>query len=81
MLKAIHAQEDAQAAKIKAASVADKLETMKLYKAAEKVLEGIDETLIYHDFPREHHRHRVHFPLQFRDHSVFDRRPIQSCSF
>ena len=57
MLKAIHAQEDAQAAKIKAASVADKLETMKLYKAAEKVLEGIDETLIYHDFPREHHRH------------------------
>jgi transposase-like protein len=57
MLKAIHAQEDAGAARIKAASVAEKLETMKLYKAAEKVLEGIDETLIYHDFPREHHRH------------------------
>lgn len=57
MLKAIHAQEDAQAAKIKAASVAEKLETMKLYKAAEKVRQGIDETLSYHDFPREHHRH------------------------
>ena len=57
MLKAIHAQEDAGAAKIKAAAVAEKLETMKLYKAAEKVMEGIDETLSYHDFPREHHRH------------------------
>jgi transposase-like protein len=57
MLKAIHAQEDAGAAKIKAASVADKLETMKLCKAAEQVRQGIDETLSYHDFPREHHRH------------------------
>ena len=57
MLKAIHAQEDAQAARIKAASVAEKLETMKLYKAAEQVRQGIDETLSYHDFPREHHRH------------------------
>ena len=57
MLKAIHAQEDAGAAKIKAAAVAEKLETMKLYKAAEKVRQGIDETLSYHDFPREHHRH------------------------
>lgn len=57
MLKAIHAQEDAGAAKIKAAAVAEKLETMKLYKAAEKVRQGIDETLSYYDFPREHHRH------------------------
>lgn len=57
MLKAIHAQEDAHAARIKAASVAEKLETMKLYKAAEQVRHGIDETLSYHDFPREHHRH------------------------
>ena len=57
MLKAIHAQEDAGAARIKAAAVAEKLETMKLYKAAEKVRQGINETLSYHDFPREHHRH------------------------
>ena len=57
MLKAIHAQEDAQAARIKADAVVDKLEAMKLYKAAEKVRDGIDETLSYHDFPREHHRH------------------------
>jgi len=57
MLKAIHAQEDAAAARDKAAAVATKLEAMKLHKAAEKVLDGIDETLSYHDFPREHHRH------------------------
>ena len=57
MLKAIHAQEDAEAARDKAAAVAAKLEAMKLYKAAQKVRDGIDETLSYHDFPREHHRH------------------------
>ena len=57
MLKAIHAQEDAEAARDKAAAVAAKLKSMKLYKAAEKICEGIDETLSYHDFPREHHRH------------------------
>ena len=57
MLKAIHFQEDKQAAKDKSQAVVVKLETMKLYKAAEKVREGIDETLSYHYFPREHHRH------------------------
>lgn len=57
MLKAIHAQEDAEAAREKAAAVAQKLDAMKLCKAAEKVRDGIDETLSYHEFPREHHRH------------------------
>ncbi|MFW6152061.1 MAG: IS256 family transposase [Verrucomicrobiota bacterium] len=57
MLKAIHAQEDKQAAREKAEKVADKLEAMKLNKAARRVREGIDETLSYRDFPREHHRH------------------------
>ena len=57
MLKAIHAQEDKQAARIKADAVVEKLMGMKLHKAAEKVRDGIDETLSYHDFPREHHRH------------------------
>ena len=57
MLKAIHAQEDKKAAREKAEAVVQKLKDMKLSKAAEKVLEGIDETLSYHDFPREHHRH------------------------
>lgn len=57
MLKAIHAQEDAEAARQKAAAVVDKLEAMKLSKAAQVVREGADETLTYFGFPREHHRH------------------------
>lgn len=57
MLKAIHAQEGLKEAREKAATVADKLDTMKLYKAAEKVRNGIDETLSYYAFPAEHKRH------------------------
>lgn len=57
MLKAIHAQEDAEAAKDKAQAVVEKLKGMKLSRAADKVAEGIDETLAYYGFPREHHRH------------------------
>lgn len=57
MLKAIHAQEDASAARTKASAVIDKLKIMKLHNAAEKVQEGVDETLSYFGFPREHHRH------------------------
>ena len=57
MLKAIHAQEDAKAAMEKAKAVAEKLEDMKLFKAAEKVREGIDQTVVYYSFPSEHHRH------------------------
>ena len=41
----------------KAELVAQKLEDMKLPKAAQRVREGVEETLTYHDFPREHHRH------------------------
>lgn len=54
MLKAIHAQEDKNAALEKAAAVVEKLRTMKLNKAAKKVEEGIRETLTYMDFPIEH---------------------------
>lgn len=57
MLKAIHAQEDAEAARIKAQAVVDKLTDMRLSKAAEAVGEGVNETLSYFSFPREHHRH------------------------
>ena len=57
MLKAIHAQEDAEAARVKAEAVIEKLDGMKLPKAAEKVREGVAETLSYYDFPREHRRH------------------------
>jgi len=57
MLKAIHAQEGVEEARDKAVAVADKLEKMKLYKAAEKIRDSIDETLRYYDFPTEHRRH------------------------
>jgi len=55
MLKAIHASEDKQAAREKAKQIHEKLENLRLTKAAKKIHESIDETLIYYDFPREHH--------------------------
>ena len=45
MLKAIHAQEDRQAARRKAEDVVEKLEAMRLAKAAKIVREGVEETL------------------------------------
>ena len=54
MLKAIHAQEDRQAARDKASLVAEKLDTLRLAQAAKVVREGVDETLSYMAFPREH---------------------------
>lgn len=65
MLKAIHAQEDLEAAQEKAKAVAAKLETMKLRAAAEKVREGIEETLTYYGFPEKHRRQiRTNNPLE-----------------
>jgi putative transposase len=54
MLKAIHAQEDRQAARDKAQVVSEKLDTMRLPQAATIVRDGVDETLSYMAFPREH---------------------------
>ena len=54
MLKAIHAQEDREAALQKAREVEKKLAAMKLDKAAKIVRDGVDETLAYMAFPREH---------------------------
>ena len=54
MLKAIHAQEDRQAARDKARLVAEKLDAMRLSQAATIVRDGVDETLSYMAFPREH---------------------------
>ena len=56
MLKAIHAQEDRQAARAKAKDVVAKLREMKLSAAAKKVEDSVDETLEYMAFPREHWR-------------------------
>ena len=54
MLKAIHGQEDRAAALAKAAAIVDKLEGMRLMKAAGVVRAGVAETLTYMSFPREH---------------------------
>ena len=54
MLKAIHAQENKAAAKEKAKSVICRLREMKLNKAADKLENGLKETLTYMDFPSEH---------------------------
>ena len=54
MLKAIHAQENKEAARQKAARVAEKLREMKLQAAARKVEDGIEETLTFMDFPSQH---------------------------
>jgi transposase-like protein len=56
MLKAIHAQEDKVAAVEKSRAVVAKLREMKLAKAAAVVEEGVEETMSYYAFPREHWR-------------------------
>jgi transposase-like protein len=65
MLKAIHAQEDREEAIKKASVVVKKLEGMKLGRASELLKEGIEETLRYYHFPREHWRRiRTNNPLE-----------------
>jgi len=65
MLKAIHAQEDRQAAQKKGADVVAKLQELKLAKAAKIVEEGVSETLSYMAYPREHWtRIRTNNPLE-----------------
>ncbi len=55
MLKAIHAQEDRGAeSRDKAHVVTEKLTAMRLGEAATIVRTGVDETLSYMTFPREH---------------------------
>jgi transposase-like protein len=65
MLKAIHAQECASEARAKVELVANKLELMKLGKAAELVRTGAAETLSYYAFPNEHWRRiRTNNPME-----------------
>jgi len=65
MLKAIHAQEDRQAAEEKIVAVLKKLKNMKLTNAAKIVEEGGKETLSYYDFPGQHWRSiRTNNPLE-----------------
>ena len=65
MLKAIHAQEDREAAKEKIAAVLKKLKAMRLANAAKLVEQGASETLNYYDFPSQHWRSlRTNNPLE-----------------
>lgn len=65
MLKAIHAQEDLEAARDKAEDVVTKLQGMRLTKAAACVRDGVEETLTYMRFPFEHWRRiRTNNPLE-----------------
>ena len=65
MLKAIHAQEDLEAALEKSCLVVEKLKLMKLPKVACWVEETIQETLAYYHFPKEHWRRiRTNNPLE-----------------
>ena len=54
MLKAIHAQENREAAREKAEQVAKALRQMKLNAAAKKVEDSIEETLTFMSFPSQH---------------------------
>jgi putative transposase len=53
LLKAIHAQEDREAALAKAEQVVAKIEGMKLSQAARIMAAGVRETLAYMSFPPE----------------------------
>jgi putative transposase len=65
MLKAIHAQEDLEAARGKAKAVIEKLRAMRLGKAAELVENSVEETLTYYQFPSAHWRRiRTNNPLE-----------------
>ena len=65
MLKAIHAQEDREAARQKAQEVGRKLKALRLEKAARLVDSGIEETFSYYAFPVAHWRHiRTNNPLE-----------------
>jgi transposase-like protein len=54
MLKGIYAQDNRHEALAKAQSVACKLEAMRLSKAAGIVRGGVEDTLAFYAFPREH---------------------------
>jgi putative transposase len=65
MLKAIHAQEDREAAQAKAADVVTKLRAQRLKKAAELVEDHVGETLTDYAFPEPHWRRlRTNNPLE-----------------
>ncbi len=64
----------------KARDVIAKLEGMKLFKAAQTVREGVEETLTYFAFPREHHRHiYTNNPLETINKQIRRRTRVVGC--
>ena len=65
LFKAVHAQEDKEAARRKSLEVISKLQAQRLDKADKIAKFGCDETLSYYDFPVAHWRHiRTNNPLE-----------------
>lgn len=65
MLKAIHASESKEVARVKAREVIKKLKEMRLGSAAKWVEENIEETLGYYGFPSSHWRRiRTNNPME-----------------
>jgi len=65
MLKAIHACEDREAALDKARAVVEKLNALRLKEAAQRIQDGISETLTYYSYPASHWRRiRTNNPLE-----------------
>ncbi len=56
MLKGIHAMESRSSSLDKASQIVSQLQLIKLPKAAKILEHGIEESLSYHNYPREHHR-------------------------
>jgi transposase-like protein len=80
MLKAIHAQEGRKEAREKAVLVIEKWEELKLGQAATIVLEGVEETLSYYDFPSEHWRSlRTNNPLERINREIRRRTRVVGC--
>lgn len=65
MLKAIHSQEDKEAAINKSKLIIEKLRLKRFHQASDVIEKGIEETLSYMDFPRTHWtRIRTNNPLE-----------------
>jgi len=80
MLKAIHAQENEEAAQQKAVAVVGKLRAMELERAAKLVEEGFQETLRFFAFPSEHHLHlRTNNPLERLIREIRRRSRVVGC--
>jgi putative transposase len=65
MLKAIHAQESREAAEQKARAIVEELRARKMSKAADLVVQAVNETLTYYTFPDIHwQKIRTNNPLE-----------------